>query len=163
TRLCHTLCCGHLSRSRTRNRHFKDRPTNPSNSLYALIRLNCAKLRTPSRRRFATHWLLLCREFKGCVHQFGKEYQAMLSISKILLPVDFSGRSIGGAQYGKALACRFHSELHIVHVVDLRVYGMYGMGNDEEAAFRWAPGCQEAAEHEMNGFLTQDLSGLNVR
>jgi len=86
----------------------------------------------------------------------------MFAISKILLPVDFSGRSIGAAQYAKALACRFHSELHVVHVVDLRVYGIYGMGNDRSAAFEFAPGCQKEAEHEMDGFLPEELSTLNV-
>ena len=87
----------------------------------------------------------------------------MFAVSKILLPVDFSGRSIGAAQYAKALACRFHSELHVVHVVDLRVYGIYGMGNDRAAAFEFAPGCQKEAEHELDGFLPGELRSLNVR
>ena len=87
----------------------------------------------------------------------------MFALPKILLPVDFSGRSIGAAQEAKALACRFQSELHLVHVVDLRVYGMYGMGNDEAAAFQWVPICQEAAQHEMEGFLPDQLQNLNVK
>ena len=87
----------------------------------------------------------------------------MFRLPKILLPIDFSGRSIGAAQQAKALACRFHSELHLVHVVDLRVYGLYGMGNDEAAALEWVPGCKEAAQHEMDGFLPDDLRNLNVK
>ncbi len=87
----------------------------------------------------------------------------MFALPKILLPVDFSSRSIGAAQEAKPLACRFHSELLLVHVIDLRVYGMYGMGNDEAAAFQWAPISQEAAQHEMEGFLTDQLQNLNVK
>ncbi len=87
----------------------------------------------------------------------------MFALPKILLPIDFSGRSIGAVQQARALACRFHSELHLVHVVDLRVYGMYGMGNDEAAAFQWAPVCQEQAQHEMDGFLADELRGLNIK
>jgi nucleotide-binding universal stress UspA family protein len=87
----------------------------------------------------------------------------VFELSKILLPVDFSGRSIGAAQYAKALACRFHAELHIVHVIDLRVFGVYGMGNDKEAVLTFGPGCLEAAEHEMNGFLVDQLANLRVK
>src|SRR5688500_15081003 len=87
----------------------------------------------------------------------------MFRLPKILLPIDFSGRSIGAAQQAKALACRFRSELHMVHVVDLRVYGLYGMGNDEAAATEWVPGCQDAAQHEMDGFLPDDLGNLNIK
>jgi nucleotide-binding universal stress UspA family protein len=79
------------------------------------------------------------------------------------LPVDFSGRSIGAAQHAKALACRFHSELHLVHVVDLRVYGLYGFGNNEVAALEFVPGCQQATQHEMDGFLAGELRNLNVK
>src|SRR5688572_23815931 len=86
----------------------------------------------------------------------------MFALPKILLPVDFSGRSIGAAREAKALACRFHSELHLVYVVDLRVYGMYGMGS-EAAAFQWVPSCQEAARLEMEGFLADQLQNLNVK
>lgn len=87
----------------------------------------------------------------------------MFALPKIILPVDFSERSIGAAMEAKALACRFHSELHVVHVVDLRIYGMYGMGNDEAAALKWAPSCQEEAQHEMDGFLPGELRNVNVK
>jgi nucleotide-binding universal stress UspA family protein len=87
----------------------------------------------------------------------------MFALPRILLPVDFSERSIGAAQYAKALACRFHSELHFVHVVDLRVYGLYGLGNNEVAALEFVPGCQQAAQHEMDGFLAGELRNLNVK
>jgi hypothetical protein len=61
----------------------------------------------------------------------------MFELSSILLPVDFSEGSIGAAQYAKALACRFHSGLHIAHVSDVRVYGVYRMGNKRDAIFEF--------------------------
>lgn len=42
----------------------------------------------------------------------------MLSIERILLPVDFSERSLVAAREARALARRFHSELTVLHVVD---------------------------------------------
>jgi len=87
----------------------------------------------------------------------------MFPLSRIVLPVDFSGRSIGAAQHAKALACRFHSELHLVHVVDFRVYGMYGMAGDEVATFEFTQGWRQQAQHEMGGFLADDLRNLNVK
>jgi len=41
----------------------------------------------------------------------------MKSLSKILLPVDFSERSLGAARYAKTLADHFHSELTLLHVL----------------------------------------------
>jgi nucleotide-binding universal stress UspA family protein len=49
----------------------------------------------------------------------------MLPLAKILLPIDFSERSPGAARYAKMLACRFHSELTVVHVVPINSM-MYG-------------------------------------
>ena len=63
----------------------------------------------------------------------------------------------------KALACVFHSELHLLNVVDLRVYGMYGMGNDEDAATRFGMGCKQEAQENMGGFLEDELRNLNVK
>ena len=41
----------------------------------------------------------------------------MPMFSKILVPVAFSGRCEGAAQYAEALACHFHAELALLHVV----------------------------------------------
>jgi nucleotide-binding universal stress UspA family protein len=43
----------------------------------------------------------------------------MLTLRKILCPVDFSGRSPVPARYAAALACHFHSELILLHVIPL--------------------------------------------
>ena len=41
----------------------------------------------------------------------------MALFSKILVPVEFSPRCRGSAQYAEALACRFHCEIVFLHVV----------------------------------------------
>jgi|HubBroStandDraft_4_1064222.scaffolds.fasta_scaffold351783_2 nucleotide-binding universal stress UspA family protein len=42
----------------------------------------------------------------------------MLSISRILLPVDFSDRCMGMLQYAKAVAARYEAELILLHVAN---------------------------------------------
>ncbi len=41
----------------------------------------------------------------------------MPSLTKILLPVDFSGRCRGAARYAEALGARFGSEITLLHVL----------------------------------------------
>jgi len=41
----------------------------------------------------------------------------MVSLSRILVPVEFSPRCQGAVQYAEALAARFHSEIVLLHVV----------------------------------------------
>src|SRR5581483_8109883 len=41
----------------------------------------------------------------------------MARFSKILAPVEFSPRCLGSAQYAEALACHFHCEITILHVI----------------------------------------------
>src|SRR6185503_19237898 len=42
-----------------------------------------------------------------------------MQITKILLPIDFSGQSDGAAHYAKALGCRFRSEIIIAHAFEM--------------------------------------------
>ncbi len=47
-----------------------------------------------------------------------------LQLSRILAPIDFSARSAGAVEYAEALACHFHSELTLLHVVSpVQTYG----------------------------------------
>ena len=46
----------------------------------------------------------------------------MLSLPKILAPVDFSERSPGAAHFAGAMACHFKSELTLLHVVEMPSY-----------------------------------------
>jgi nucleotide-binding universal stress UspA family protein len=41
----------------------------------------------------------------------------MMTLAKILIPVDFSGRCLGAARYAEVLAARFGSEITLLHVV----------------------------------------------
>jgi nucleotide-binding universal stress UspA family protein len=47
-----------------------------------------------------------------------------MRIAKILLPIDFSERSIGAAHYAHALAMPFQSEVIVLHVVRPLDYAM---------------------------------------
>src|SRR4051794_38902482 len=86
-----------------------------------------------------------------------------MTLTNILLPVDFSERSIDAAQYAKALACRFHATLHIVHVVDMRLYGVAGLGDDPSAASAFASGAESFGRRELDAFMLSDLRNLNVQ
>lgn len=47
-----------------------------------------------------------------------------LQLSRILAPVDFSARCRGAVEYAEALACHFHGELTLLHVVSpVQTYG----------------------------------------
>ena len=87
----------------------------------------------------------------------------MFTLPSILLPIDFSERCVAASQYAVALARRFQSELHLLNVIDLRVYGMYGMGNDDAALERFGPGSRKAAEAEMGSFVPDELKNLTVK
>jgi nucleotide-binding universal stress UspA family protein len=78
----------------------------------------------------------------------------MFALPRILLPVDFSERSIDAAQYATALAARLHSAIHLIHVVDLRVYGVYGLADDASP---------HPAQEQMDGFLADSLRGFTVK
>src|SRR5436305_6056158 len=41
----------------------------------------------------------------------------MPSLSRVLVPVEFSPRCRGAVQYAEALACHFHCEIVLLHVV----------------------------------------------
>ena len=51
----------------------------------------------------------------------------MFSLAKILFPVDFSQRSVEAAHYAGMLACRFRSELTLLHVVPICEYPPAGI------------------------------------
>jgi nucleotide-binding universal stress UspA family protein len=87
----------------------------------------------------------------------------MKSLSKILLPVDFSQRSLGAARYAKYLADRFHSQITLLHSLSALPFefGALEAGgamlndiyNDRAAL----------AEAELGRFLRAELAGCNVK
>jgi len=86
----------------------------------------------------------------------------MLQIEKILLPVDFSPRSTVAANYAKALACRYRSEVTLLHVLS---HFDYALGSLEAAAPppEWYFSRREDARKRLDQFLAEELRTLPVR
>src|ERR1017187_10478835 len=80
----------------------------------------------------------------------------MFPLSKILLPIDFSERSVGGARYAIPLADHFHSELTLLHVISPIDYP-----SPEVQAFNGDR--REKASKELDDFLCAALYHLNTR
>src|SRR4051794_19813952 len=84
-----------------------------------------------------------------------------MQVSKVLLPVDFSERSVAAARYAKVLACRFHSEVILAHVFALRdsYLGCPEMGADPG----WYEARQEEAMQTLQGFQADEFQNMPVR
>lgn len=87
----------------------------------------------------------------------------MRSLSKILLPVDFSERSLGAARYARMLACRFDAELTLLHVLTPPHYefGALEIGGSMLTELYATRSAQ--VQKELDGFLVEELAGLRVR
>ncbi|MBZ5596292.1 MAG: universal stress protein [Acidobacteriia bacterium] len=86
----------------------------------------------------------------------------MLPVSKILVPVDFSERSVAAVHYARNLACHFHAELILVHGLPPIPYAMGGFefgGVVMTDAF--AERLPEARK-ELDEFLANELAGMKV-
>jgi nucleotide-binding universal stress UspA family protein len=87
----------------------------------------------------------------------------MQSLSRILLPVDFSERSQGAAHYAGSLACHFRCELVLVHVL---VPPQYEFGAVDMAGSMLAELCRDRvlrAKSDLDQFMAADFAGMNVR
>lgn len=87
----------------------------------------------------------------------------MISFPRILFPVDFSPQSRAAAPFVKALAARYHSDITLLHVVEVPPawYGASG-----EAAFgAWVdmPELVEARSSELTAFRTKELPDASVQ
>src|SRR5262249_53309636 len=87
----------------------------------------------------------------------------MRSLAKILLPVDFSERSLGAARYAKNLATQFDSELTLLHVLTPPHYefGALEIGGSMLSELYVNRAAQ--VEKELASYLVEELAGLNVR
>jgi len=84
----------------------------------------------------------------------------MLSLPKILAPVDFSERSPGAAHFAGALACHFKSELTLLHVVDTASYAWANF----EFLLSDLPALLEAeARKALETFLTDRFRNMKVK
>jgi nucleotide-binding universal stress UspA family protein len=87
----------------------------------------------------------------------------MQSLSGILLPVDFSERSVGAAHYAGSLACHFGAELTLLHVL---IPPQYEFGAVDIAGSMLAELCRDRAQQahqDIESFLASELAGLRVR
>ena len=87
----------------------------------------------------------------------------MLSLMKIIAPVDFSERSSGAARYAGRLACHFRSELTLLHVLEPAAYGL-GVYEFGGPAISTLPDeAKREAESRLDTFLAEEFRNLNVR
>ncbi|HUE00235.1 MAG TPA: universal stress protein [Bryobacteraceae bacterium] len=86
----------------------------------------------------------------------------MKSLSKILLPVDFSERSLGAARYAKTLADRFHSELTLLHILTPPHYEFGALEIGGSMLTELYSNRTEQVEKELETFLAGELAGLDV-
>ena len=86
----------------------------------------------------------------------------MLALTKILVPVDFSDRSVAAVRYARNLACHFHGELVLMHVLPSIPYEMGGF---EFGGVVMAEGFADRvaeARAELDQFLGAELIGQKV-
>ena len=85
----------------------------------------------------------------------------MSMLSKILVPVAFSERCRGAAQYAEALACHFHSELVLLHVV--APVPTYWCPDAVVMSPEVTAEAVEQSKVELDKFLGDGLKGIQVR
>jgi len=88
----------------------------------------------------------------------------MLSIKKILLPVDFPNTSLRIIHQAATLAHHFHSEIVIFHAVTAESHAA-GVPVDGAAFSRWDMLAEitREAEKKLEGSLQPELEGLAIR
>ncbi len=87
----------------------------------------------------------------------------MLTLKKILFPVDFSDRAIGAAHYVEALTGRFNAELTLMHVVESADY-LYGTIEFGGAALNdFHTERMAHSRKKLDEFLVDELGHFQVR
>jgi nucleotide-binding universal stress UspA family protein len=84
----------------------------------------------------------------------------MFGLSKILFPIDFSDRSAEAAHYAGMLACRFRSELTLLHVMP--VYE-YPLGIEMAVPLPQPPARMDAIHEKLIAFIHDQFRGLTVK
>lgn len=87
----------------------------------------------------------------------------MRALSKILLPVDFSERSVGAARYARLLADHFQAELVLLHVLTPQQYEFGAMEVAGSMLNELYRSRFDHASREMNSFMAAELSGVRIR
>jgi len=85
----------------------------------------------------------------------------MLALPKILAPVDFSERSPATARCAGEIACHFHSELTLLHVIDTATYELSGYG---VIPFTFDPRpMEDDAKERLKSFLAEEFQNMTVQ
>ena len=87
----------------------------------------------------------------------------MRSLSRILLPVDFSERAVAAARTAKSLAEHFHANLTLLHVVPLAHYDLGPLDAPGDLLAEVSRARAGQAGIELTGFLAAELSGTAVQ
>jgi nucleotide-binding universal stress UspA family protein len=87
----------------------------------------------------------------------------MLSLPRILAPIDFSERSPGAARYAGSLACHFHSELTLMHVIDSSAYELSAYEFTGPVVSTLPAERRREAEVVLENFLPGEFQNMNVR
>src|ERR1700674_1212892 len=87
----------------------------------------------------------------------------MLSLPKIIAPVDFSERSPGAARYAGRRACHFHAELTLLHVIDSGAYEVSAYEFTGPVVSALPAERRREAEALLANFLPGEFRNMNVR
>lgn len=87
----------------------------------------------------------------------------MLPLSRILFPVDFSARSVGASHYARSLACRFASELTVLHVMLPPEYEYASFETGGAMLAEFFAHRAERLTAELERFLEEELRSLNLK
>jgi nucleotide-binding universal stress UspA family protein len=87
----------------------------------------------------------------------------MQTLAKILLPVDFSERSVGAARYARSLACHFKSEVIMVHVLTPPHYEFGALEIGGSMLSELYTNRTAQVQKELDAFLAEDLAGVRTR
>ncbi len=86
----------------------------------------------------------------------------MKSLDKILLPVDFSERSLGAARYAKTLTGRFGSELTLLHVLTPPHYEFGALEIGGSMLTELYANRAEQVDKELETFMAGELTGTKA-
>jgi nucleotide-binding universal stress UspA family protein len=98
------------------------------------------------------------------VYTFSQGFCAMLSIKKILLPVDFPLASLGVIHQAATLARQFHSEIVILHVLTAQSHAA-GVPEDSRELAGWdlLAAITRQAQKQQDQSLGPELDGLTIQ
>ena len=82
----------------------------------------------------------------------------MIRLERILFPFDFSELSLHGLHYARSFAESYHSELHVLHVLDEAVQYWMAMGPNSVPVGPPPEEMLEASKLEMKKFVEEHLA-----